>query len=168
MKVLLAISIIVAIGSCSPTIQQSTSSNTLYEEDLSRYRPSVPVSTIEENPKQVTNVEDIEYVEPTEHLRAEIDSVLRIKAARNEAIGYLPGYTIQVYSGRSRGAANRAKNLVYEVLMDEVGNVTYDQPMFRVKVGQYYTRLEAEKNFNLLRKRFRQALVLPERISLKE
>ncbi len=167
MKGLLTILFLVIIGSCSPTIQQSTSSNTLYEEDLSRYRPFVSVSTIEENPKQL-NAPDIAYIEPTEHLRTEIDSVLRIKAARNEEIGYLPGFTIQVYSGRSRDAANQAKNLVYKVLMDEEANVTYDQPMFRVKVGQYYTRLEAEKNFNLLRKRFPQVLVLPERISLKE
>jgi len=93
---------------------------------------------------------------------------LRIKKARNEEIGYLPGFTIQVYSGRSREAANRAKNAVYDILLDEKATVSYDQPMFRVKVGQYYTRLEAEKSFNLLRERFSQALVLPQRISLPE
>ncbi len=168
MKLYHVILTVLIISGCSPSIQQSTSSSTGYDEDVSSYRPVIPEMVTETENSATARIEDVEYVEPTEHLRVEIDSILRLKGARNEGIGYLPGFTIQVYTGMSREDANRAKNLVYDILIDEEPVITYDQPMFRVKVGHYYTRLEAEMNFNLLRKRFRQALVLPEKISLKE
>ncbi len=168
MRVLYSILLLVIVSSCSPTTQLFTSLSSSYEEDLSQYRPAVPKISIEEDRQQTANVEEVEYVEPTEHLRAEIDSILRIKVSRNLDIGYLQGFTIQVYTGRSRERANNAKRVVYKILIDEEVKVYYDQPMFRVKVGRYYTRLEAEKSFNQLRKRFPQALVLPERIPLQE
>jgi len=157
---------ILAIKGCSPSSQPTSSAN-IYDEDLSIYRPKAVGSVEETTSVQSADNQTIEYVEPIQHLQTEIDSVLRIKAARNKELGYLPGFTIQIYTGRNRDEANRAKRLAYDLLIDQEPKITYDQPMFRVKVGQYYTRLEAEKSFQLLRKSFRQALVLQERIPLE-
>ena len=153
---------------CSPSTVPSNTTNS-YEEDLSAHRPSGGGETVVvEEPIELPEREDIPYVEPTNHLKAEIDSIIRIKSARNQDLGYLQGFTIQIYSGRSREDANNAKYAVYEILEDEDPFVFYDQPRFRVKVGKYYSRLEAEKSLNLLKTRFRQALILPERIPLSE
>lgn len=152
---------------CSPTTQPTTSTGS-YDEDLSGLRPQVGSTQVMPDPVEEVEQEEIPYVEPTNHLRAEIDSVIRIKSARNQEAGFLPGFTIQVYSGRSREAANNAKYVVNTLLENEEPQVYYDQPRFRVKVGQYYSRLEAEKNLNLLKGEFRQALILQERIPLDQ
>lgn len=165
MRGLVILSLVGLLLSCSPSTQPKTSTQN-YEEDLSAYRPEVPVLDEQVESGQTVPVVEVEYTPPTHHLRTEIDSVLAIKASLSEQKGYLQGFTIQVYTGRSREQANNAKNTVYDILLDERATVFYDQPMFRVKVGRYYTRLEAEKNLNLLKDSFPQALVLPERISL--
>ncbi len=154
------------MAGCSPTTQP-TSTSSRYEEDLSQHRPQVNSSTPEIVELEVSNSEPVPFVEPTQHLKSEIDSVIRIKSSRNLETGYLKGFTIQIYSGRSREEANNAKYAVYDLLEDEEPQVFYDQPRFRVKVGQYYSRLEAEKSLNLLKTKFRQALILPERIPLE-
>lgn len=170
MKLLLSYGLLVfliGIQSCSPTTQPS-STTSRYEEDLSMHRPQVSgrIETVEQI--QIPANQEIKYVEPTNHLKSELDSVIRIKSSKNLEVGYLQGFTIQIYSGRSREAANNAKYAVYEILEDERALVFYDQPRFRVKVGQYYSRLEAEKSLNLLKRRFRQALILPEKIPFGE
>jgi len=158
--------ILVIACSCNPkATQQASTAN--YEEDLSAYRPVIPEVTSASALESGSPSMEIEYVEPTKHINAELDSILKIKAARSLEIGYLQGFSIQIYSGRSREEANNAKQAVYELLEDETAEVYYDQPVFRVKVGKYFSKLEAEPNFQALRKSFPQALVLPERIPIK-
>ncbi|MDA0193733.1 MAG: SPOR domain-containing protein [Bacteroidetes bacterium] len=154
------------VYSCAPTITRQSSTDK-YDEDLSAYRPMIPESSEVTGSESVNKINKISYIEPTQHINDELDSVLTLMTLKNLEIGYLPGFSIQIYSGRSREEANNAKQAVYDLLEDETAVVYYDQPVFRVKVGKYFSKLEAEKNFRTLKDNFPQALVLPERIRIK-
>ena len=76
-------------------------------------------------------------------------------------------YAIQVYIGNNRDEANDARMKVYGLLENEIPRLEYTQPNFRVKVGKYNSRLEANKSLTILKKSFPGALLVPERTYLK-
>jgi len=43
----------------------------------------------------------------------------------------------------------------------------YNQPKFRVRVGSYYSRLEAQKDLTRLKKAFSNAILVPEKILVR-
>ncbi len=61
-------------------------------------------------------------------------------------------------------AANEAKSMVYKMLPDSFPQLTYQQPNFKVKVGKFYTRFDAQKTFTEIKREFPRAIVIPERI----
>jgi len=42
----------------------------------------------------------------------------------------------------------------------------YDEPNFRVKVGKYYSRLDAQQDYSAIKEKFSSAIVIPERIPI--
>lgn len=66
------------------------------------------------------------------------------------------GYRIQIYDSNSRGARNEAqgrKNAV-ETRSKMNAYVTFDSPYWRVRVGDFHTRAEAEHALSELRRLF--------------
>jgi hypothetical protein len=137
-----------------------------YHEDLSLLRPKFPekVDSTMANPDN--NVATVD-TEPTTHVNSKVDGVLDSLDKLNTLRRYVDGFTIQLYSGQNREEAINARNKVY----DEVGTLTarleYTQPKFRVTTGNYFTRLEAQKDLYLLKKHFPYAILVPERVPIK-
>jgi hypothetical protein len=52
-------------------------------------------------------------------------------------------------------------------LPDMIANLQYQQPKFRVTVGRYYTKLEANEDLVKLRTSFAAAILVPEKIQIK-
>lgn len=154
---------------CTPTvIQNTTVGDTPYEEDLSIYRKTYPIPEEQnESPQENETVVQKERADPTNHIKTELDSVLTKIVKARENINYIDGLTIQVYSGNNRELANTVKRQLYKLSDDFSPIVKYDQPNYKVSVGEYFTRLEANKDYNLLRKEFSQALLVPKKISIK-
>lgn len=154
---------------CAPTATTSTSPS-VYEEDLSIYRPSYTLedeATEDETPVE-TYTATAEYVTPSHDIKAELDTVLyRIKKSR-EDIQYIDGFSIQLYSGNNRDKANQVKVKTYEVLEDQRPRVSYDQPNYKVRVGEYYSRMEANTDFVTLQKHFSRAVLVPVKIKIEE
>ncbi|MEP0294935.1 MAG: SPOR domain-containing protein [Reichenbachiella sp.] len=154
---------------CAPTASTKVSSS-VYEEDLSIYRLEYKVneeSVIEEFviPNESTSVE--KDVSPTNDIRSELDTVLyRIKKSR-ENTQHIEGFSIQLYSGNSRDKANQIKVRTYEVLEDQRPRVSYEQPNYKVRVGEYYSRLEANSDFVTLQKHFSRAVLVPVKIKIE-
>lgn len=164
------VTIVTLLQFCAPTASTSTSSS-VYEEDLSIHRPSYTMA--EEATEEVevatttkTYASTAEFITPTNHIKAELDTVLyRIKKSR-ENIKYVDGYSIQLYSGNNRDKANQVKVKTYEVLEDQRPRVSYDQPNYKVRVGEYYSRLEANTDFVTLRNHFSRAVLVPVKIKI--
>jgi len=164
------VTIVTLLQFCAPTATTSTSS-AVYEEDLSIYRPSYEMndeSIDEASSGHIVYTDTEEYITPTNDIKAELDTVLyRIKKSR-ESIQYIDGYSIQLYSGNSRDKANQVKAKIYGVLKDQRPRVSYDQPNYKVRVGEYYSRLEANTDFVSLQKHFSRAVLVPVKIKIDD
>lgn len=147
------------------TSTSMTSSQNAYREDLSVHRMQY------ENIEEAAAVDRIKEVpisgaiEPHTDITDELNSSLEAISEDNKR-KIISGYTILVYSGPSRDEANKSKDMVYRVLPDSRPQIQYVQPYYRVKVGRFVERIEAQKQFTTLKKEFPTAMLVPERFSL--
>jgi hypothetical protein len=140
-----------------------------YKEDVSAFRPKYQVesgktlanSTVVK-PNQAEN-----RTMPTGDITKKLDVVLDTIAIRNRNIRFAQGFRIQIYSGGSREEANRARDRSYALAPNAVPHIVYTQPTFRVKVGDFMDRLEAQRVYALLLPAFPNALIVPERIEIR-
>jgi hypothetical protein len=77
------------------------------------------------------------------------------------------GYRVQIYSGAERKAAFDAQARFQDKFPDQRTYVSYREPNFRVHVGDFRTRLEAEKLMQELRPWFPGLFIIPEKINAK-
>lgn len=159
---------LVALYSCSPSTVTQTSKTESYSEDLSVYRPKFEVKESTDNEQKVETVEEIKYPEPTFDVTKQVDAVLDSIDMLKANVNFVDGFTIQVYSGTSSEEAKISKGKVYSILSDEKPVLKYEEPSFKVKVGKFYSRLEAQKTFAQLKRKFPNAIIIPERIQLSE
>lgn len=154
---------------CKPTqtTQKPTAQDGKYSEDLSALRPNVENQTED----QTTAPDKIKrdpkaYVEAqftvNKRLDAVLDSIDQINLSRKT----IEGYTIQVYSGTNREEALNVKRQLTLSLPNRSSEVHYEQPNFKVKAGKYFNRLEAQKDFDQIKRIFPSAIVVPGQISI--
>jgi len=88
----------------------------------------------------------------------EIKSLIAKKRAFNEKYGY--GYRIQLYYGRETEA--REIESKFKASYPEVfSKLTYEQPYWKVQVGNYRTKLEADKAMLSFSKEFSSLIIIP-------
>jgi hypothetical protein len=82
----------------------------------------------------------------------------------------LKGYRVQIYSGSNRIDANKVKSDFLETYLGEKIYFEYKQPYYKVRVGDYRTKLEAQKMYQLLLLdiRFKGVLIVPDDINFPE
>lgn len=154
-------------GCASTQSVPADSASSGVQEDLSKYRPAYQKqdsATPKDNSgstaaKQapVTPQNDV-----TKSLSARMDSIAAVNRTKTRA----QGYRIIVYSGNSSDEARQAKEKVYEILPYANIYMVYNQPTFRVKVGDCFDRLEANSLYIQLKKDFTNALVVPDQINI--
>ncbi len=157
----IAITAIVTMSACAGL--SPSSSGTTYREDLSVHRPKIETTTTTEGTEEVENKRD---VTPVEHQTSEVDAKLQEITSFNRTSNSAQGFTIQVYSGTSREEASEAKAQVYKILPESRPQTRYEQPIYRVRVGEFIDRLEAQNTYAKLLSEFPQAIVIPTRIML--
>jgi len=163
----LLVGALILLAGCKPAQQAQTSQSGKYSEDLSLLRPKAEVSN-EENAtgSEKEKREPKVYVEPqftvNKQLDAVLDSIDRINLTRK----FIDGYTVMVYSGTKKEDAMNAKKQLTISIPGMDSEVQYIQPNFRVKVGKYFTRLEAEKDYEQIKRYFPSAIVVPDKIAI--
>ena len=159
--------VLTVLMACSPGSIPTSSDAERYKEDLSYLRPTYPepVDSVEmDTPVDAPSYSNIEpKYDVTKQLNAILDSIDVLRKDKR----YIDGYTIQVYSGYDSEEATIARGKVYAVLPDSSPSLKFEEPNFKVKVGQYYSRLEAQKDYSLLKEKFLSALIIPHRVYIK-
>ncbi|MBI1768668.1 MAG: SPOR domain-containing protein [Bacteroidetes bacterium] len=150
------------VTSCSSVAQKNGKP---YYEDLSKLRPKVELPV--ESKKNDTVKEIKHEVSPTKNINAKVDVVLDSIDRFNLTRKFLDGFTIQIYSGQKKEDAMNAMKKMKEEVPELTASVKYEQPKFRVIVGRYFTRLEAQSDLLLLKRKFSTASLVPEKISIK-
>lgn len=90
----------------------------------------------------------------------QIKELIAKKRAYNKTYGF--GYRVQIYYGNE----TRAKSLLYKFRTEFPGiynSLKYDQPYWKVQVGSYKTKLEADKALIVFRDKFSGSLLVPMR-----
>jgi hypothetical protein len=158
--------LILAVLVATPLLAQRGSKG--HSEDLSYVRPrfSAMVDSAHYKDSNFGLVRKPQ-VTPVYTVNSKVNSVLDSIDRLNILRKFVEGFTIQIYSGQNREEANNTKKKMSEELSDMKADLQYQQPKFRVKTGNYFTRLEAQKDLGRIRKVFPNAILVPERIPIK-
>lgn len=167
-KIIPVLAIVVFAVGCKSTQTSTTSSSQdgKYSEDLSALRPKIEVQQTEATTSEQIKRDPKAYVEPQFTVNKKLDGVLDSIDRINLNRKFIDGYTIQVYSGQKREDALNVKKQLTISVPGITSEVQYDQPNFKVKSGKYYTRLEAQKDFEQIKKYFPSAILVPGQISM--
>lgn len=93
-----------------------------------------------------------------------IDAVLAKKIVYNKNNPEGKGFKIQLFYG-DETMAYRIKNN-YQVEFNETAEIKYEEPWFAIRVGNFLTRLEADRALIEIKKKFTGAIVLKTDIKL--
>ena len=77
------------------------------------------------------------------------DSLVKVLMNRHIAISQvkrtMPGYRVQIYFGSQRAKATEVKTEFLQLFPKTGAYLSYQQPNFKIRVGDFKTRLEAMK-----------------------
>ncbi len=76
---------------------------------------------------------------------ARIDTLLQLHVLQNKKFPVLPGYRIQIYKESGNTALDKALTIrdKFEKRFNVPAYITFNEPYYRVRVGDFRTRLEA-------------------------
>ena len=149
-----------AVWGCTPKLTSDTSQN--YYEDLSIYRPFYPKT----DTVKVEKISDstLANIIPKHHITDTLNAVLDSISILSQEIRYIDGYTVQIYSGSNREAANIASGKAHTILQEQKSNlrpkVSYKAPNFKVQVGKFYNTLNAHTVHAQLLRDFPNAIIV--------
>lgn len=164
----LSLALLILQVSCVAQQSGSNAYDDSYSEDLTLVRPEYDAEDSDTIEIQATQSEPQQVIAATNTVNTKVDMVLDSLDKLNQLRKYVDGFTIQIYSGPKREDALGAKAKMVKAIGDELeADIQYTQPKFRVTVGRYFTKLEAQKDLMLLRDHFSNAILIPEKIQIK-
>ncbi|MVM29776.1 SPOR domain-containing protein [Spirosoma sp. HMF4905] len=129
-------------------------------------RPALPVTTSATTPRKTDTRKPNAPIEAL-HINRRLDLVLDTIATHNRLIRYAPGYRIQVYVGNQRQEADAAKLLISQNFPELSPYLSYNQPTYRLKVGDFMRRLDAERYYTSIRRLMASAQLQPDKVDIR-
>lgn len=80
----------------------------------------------------------------------------------------LKGYRVQIHSGNKRQPANQARASFLRVHPKTKAHLDYEQPYYKVRVGDFKTKLEALKYKNFINEEFPNSFIVKDEIDPTE
>lgn len=100
-------------------------------------------------------------------VETQLNRLLDSIAGQNLKATRIQGFRILLYSGNQRTDATKAKENAYRMLPNSNVYTTYQQPTFKVKLGDFYEKREAFLLLGKLEATFPNAVIIEELVSLK-
>ena len=98
----------------------------------------------------------------------EIESLMSKHIEINEANETIDGFRIQIHFGGEREKAKNVKTKFLQQFADIPAYELYQQPNFKIRVGDYRTRLEAQKAMIQITPYFASAFIVADEINLPQ
>ena len=95
-----------------------------------------------------------------------LDTLINRNIEINKEANSIQGFRIQIFFGSERKNAHDARNKVLQLFPDADVYLIYQQPYFKVRVGDYRTKLEAHHMFKELLPHFDKIFIVPDKINL--
>ena len=159
-------------GNTTTTTTQlpSQKSEKLMNEDLSQYRPRYKSF---DEPDAIVNYKTAPFsssklTDAPMHVNKRLDAILDTIAMHNKSIKFTNGFRIQIYVGNDRKAADDAKIYTYQTYPEIFPYLSFQQPIYKVKIGDFLNRMDAERYFSDIKDLFPSAMILPDRVEIKK
>ncbi|MEY3342636.1 MAG: hypothetical protein RL090_320 [Bacteroidota bacterium] len=98
------------------------------------------------------------------------DGAVRALMSKHIALGKtknsMPGYRIQIFFGDKRDDANLVKSDFLKVYPNVGAYLVYQQPNFKIRVGDFKTRLLATEFLNEIQGKFPMAFLVQDNVKL--
>jgi SPOR domain len=158
-------------GNTTTTTTQSPSKKNekAVNEDLSQYRPRYKSSSQDINSTEKTTTMPSSTVSDAPmHVNKRLDAILDTITIHNKSIKFTNGFRIQIYVGNDRKAADDAKIYTYQKYPEIFPYLSYQQPIYKVKIGDFLNRMDAERYFTDIKDLYPSAMILPDRVEIKK
>lgn len=158
-------------GGTSTVGSPSEKKEKAYEEDLSIYRPKFKSGT--ESERQSSHSQPVQSSKMTVtdsplHVNKKLDIILDTIAMRNKSMRFANGFRIQIYVGNDRKSADDAKIYTYQRYPEIFPYLSYQQPIYKVKIGDFLNRMDAERYYADIKDLYPSAMILPDRVEIKK
>ncbi|QKG51315.1 hypothetical protein [Hymenobacter sp. BRD67] len=143
-------------------------------ENLTKYRPvfALPVATgpLPTPAAAVPGAPSAKAAAPapTNQVNAQLEQRLRDQAFTNQNVKYASGYRVRAYLGLERDQVMTIRRQIIARYPDETDYITFKQPVYRLYVGDYLTRLEAERGLQRVRQFVPRAELEPMQVLLNK
>ena len=127
--------------------------------DLEKYRPTFPAAPAASAPAAAP-------VAPTNHIREQVAVLMDSVAQAQKNIRYAAGYRILAYTGNERKAAMDLRNSIIQRLPEEKDYLTFKQPTYQLKIGDFFTRVEAQAALVKIQDLLPKAMLVQETINI--
>lgn len=97
-----------------------------------------------------------------------VDDMYELYLEENKKAPVVKGYRIQLASGQDRNNINVAKTKFYSNFPTLRPYITYQQPNFKLRVGAYRTKLEAQRMLLEIQEEFSDAFIIRDDIPTKD
>lgn len=158
-------------GGSTTTQSPSKKNDKVYEEDLSIYRPKFKsandANTLFSESQSVKTPKPTTSDSPL-HVNKKLDAILDTIAMRNKSVKFTNGFRIQIYVGNDRKAADDAKIYTYQKYPEIFPYLSYQQPIYKVKIGDFLNRMDAERYYSDIKDLYPSAMILPDRVEIKK
>lgn len=103
---------------------------------------------------------------------AKHDSLVKVLMNRHIAICQakqsMPGYRVQIFFGPQRTTANEVRTDFLHLYPNVTAYIIYQQPNFKIRVGDFKTRLEAMKFLKEVQPLYSTAFLVEDEVKLPE
>lgn len=137
--------------SSADTIRRPTPPATLPAEDVRKYRPAAATTPPQATALPAAPFAKAPLVAPTNQVNERIEQRLRDQAYTNQNVKYTQGYRILAYVGLERDKAMAIRRALISRYPEETDYLTFKQPIYRLYIGDYTSKLEAARGMARLR-----------------
>lgn len=96
-----------------------------------------------------------------------LSKLLEINLEKSEKTDKIPGFRIQIASSNNRSMIDQERDLAKKELKNFRTHVIYNQPYYKLRVGDYKTRLEAMKHLQEILDVFSSAFIVKDEVKVK-
>jgi len=144
-------------------------------EDLTKYRPTfapagaaTAPSATAAAPRPAAPPAPKAAPVPTNAVTAQVEQRLRDQAFTNQNVKYTSGYRVRAYLGLERAQAMTVRRQVIGRYPEETDYLTFKQPVYRLYIGDYTTKLDAARGLVRVRQFAPKAELEPMQVLLNK
>lgn len=183
--VILIFSSLIWLAGCSrkslPTSSGRLADYNSYTEDLSVARPTYTLGGPRTTPtgkaagataasprtgaeqRKITTIGSAEAM----HINRKVDDQLTIIGEKNRSIRFASGFRIQIYVGNERLQAENAKMQINQNFPELAPYLSYNQPTYKLKVGDFMRRTDAERYHTQIKQLLGSAMLVADKVDVR-